>query len=200
MLTQAEPGTILDSTLAGPSSTPIRLALMALGVAVTAAAAQFTLPLPGTDVPFTLTPMAVMLCGAVLGARLGATSQIAYLAAGAIGLQVFAPDPRLPVGALRLIGPTAGYLLSYPFAAWLAGYLSERGWDRRYLTSLAALLSSLAVIYIGGLAWRLTWMRSFDLAVATSVLPFVLPDIVKAFVAAAILPQAWRFVGRSTSR
>jgi biotin transport system substrate-specific component len=200
MLTQAEPGTILDSTLAGQSAMPIRLALTALGVAVTAAAAQFTLPIPGTDVPFTLTPMAVMLCGAVLGSRLGAASQIAYLTAGAIGFQVFAPDPRLPMGALRLLGPTAGYLFSYPCAAWVAGLLSERGWDRRYLTSLGAMLASLAVIYLGGMAWRMTWLRSVDLTFATSVLPFVLPDVAKALLGAAILPQAWRLVGRGSPR
>jgi biotin transport system substrate-specific component len=196
MLTHAGTGTILDRSLADSAfAVPARIAVIALAVVLTAAAAQFTMPLPGTDVPFTLTPLVVLLAGAVLGSRSGALSQVLYLAAGAAGLEVFAPDPRLPLGALRLLGPTAGYLLSYPIAAWVCGRLAERGWDRRYLTSLAAMLAGLSVIYAGGLAWRLTWLRSIDLAVATSILPFVVPDIVKAGLAAAILPQAWRFAG-----
>lgn len=148
-----------------------------------------------TDVPFVLTPMAVLLGGAALGSRLGALSQVIYLMLGAAGLQVFAPDPRLPMGLLRVFGPTGGYLMAYPLAAFAAGWLAERGWDRRYATSFAAMLMGLLVIYAGGVAWRMTVLRSFDVAVATSVVPFVASDVLKAAAAAMILPQAWRLLG-----
>ena len=68
---------------------------------------------------------------AALGSRAGAVTEILYLAAGAAGLRVCAPSAELPPGALRLLGPTGGYLMAYPIAAFVAGYFAERGWDRR---------------------------------------------------------------------
>jgi biotin transport system substrate-specific component len=190
---------LVRSTAGHSLRVPIRAAAVALGVVFTALSAQFTLPVPFTDVPFSLVPMAVLMTGAALGSRLGAATQALYLLLGVAGLQVFAPDPRLPAGALRLIGPTGGYLLSYPLAAFVAGWLSERGWDRRYVTSCAALAIGLIVIYAGGLSWRLILLGSLDVAVMTSVVPFVLPDLFKVAVAAAVLPQVWRALGRRDS-
>src|SRR5262249_21561858 len=86
--------------------------------------AQVSVPLPFTPVPFTLQPMIVLLGGAALGARLGASSQVLYLGLGLLGLPVFAVSPTLPPGAARLIGPTAGFLLSYPLAAFVTGWLA----------------------------------------------------------------------------
>ncbi len=138
MNANAATGSLLSRTL---SHSDVRVSGRAiavlLAVALTALSAQFTLPFPGTAVPLVLTPLAVMLTGAVLGSRLGFLTQALYLAAGIAGLPVFAPSVTLPPGALRLIGPTAGYLLAYPVAAFVTGWLAERGWDRRYLTSLA---------------------------------------------------------------
>ena len=189
--------TILDHSLGQASSSAlVRAGLVALGVAVTAGSAQFTLPLPMTDVPFTFTPLAVMLTGAALGSRLGAMTQALYLALGAAGLQVFAPSIGLPQGALRLAGPTGGYLLAYPLAAFATGWLAERGWDRRYVTSFVSMLAGLAIIYAGGVAGRFIWLQSWSVVVATSVTPFLVADVLKAAAAAMILPQAWRLIGR----
>ena len=99
--------------------------------AVTAAAAQVSVSIPFTDVPFTMQPMVVLMGGLALGPRLGATAQILYLAAGIAGLPVFAISPVLPMGAGRLLGPTGGYLMSYPLAAFVTGTLAARGFDRR---------------------------------------------------------------------
>ena len=104
---------------------------MLFAVAVTAFAAQFTTSVPFTAVPFTFTPVAVLMTGAVLGARLGATAQALYVIAGMSGLAVFAPSATLPPGVLRVLGPTGGYLLAYPVAAFATGWLAEHGWDRR---------------------------------------------------------------------
>jgi len=101
-----------------------RAAAVVLGALIVAAAAQVSIPLPGTPVPMTLQPMAVLLVGGLLGAPLGALSMILYLAMGAAGLPVFTPTVPL-VGFARLFGPTGGYLLAYPIAAYAAGWFSD---------------------------------------------------------------------------
>jgi biotin transport system substrate-specific component len=190
-------GTLLNALTAGADMTgAIRAAAVLFVAALTAAASQVSIPLPFTPVPFTLQPMIVLLGGAALGSRLGMSAQLAYLMAGAAGLPVFAASPVLPQGALRLLGPTGGFLLSYPFAAFVAGWLAERGFDRRYLTSVLAMAAGLAVIFACGATW-LAWFarpagRGLDVALHQAVYPFVLADIVKLFAAAAVLPLAWR--------
>ncbi len=190
-------GTIFGRTLDQPAlQVPVKIGAIALAVGLTATAAQFTIPLPFTAVPFTLTPLVVMLTGAALGARLGALTQALYLLAGVAGLAVFTPSVTLPPGALRLMGPTGGYLLAYPLAAFATGYLAERGWDRRYVTSVASMLIGLAIIFAGGVAWlTIAFAPSFSAALATGFLPFVLADVLKAAAAAAILPAAWTLLG-----
>ena len=155
--------------------------------ALTAAAAQISVPLPFTQVPFTFQPMVVLLGGLALGSRLGFASQVLYLLAGIAGLPVFAASVTLPPGALRLLGPTGGYLMSYPIAAFLAGYLAERGFDRRYLTSVLAMLAGLLVIYACGAAWLGLFARAgasapigLQAALVAGVYPFVVADLVKA--------------------
>ena len=191
-------GSLLEVSLGAASSPTFafvaRAAAVTFAVALTAAAAQFTVPVPFTAVPFTLTPLVVLLVGAALGSRLGAAAQVAYLAAGLAGLPVFAPSLILPPGAARLLGPTGGYLLAYPAAAFVTGYLAERRWDRSFLSSVAAMLAGLAVIYSGGLAWMLVYTGSFQTAVSQAILPFVVADIAKAVMAAMLLPTAWRFL------
>ncbi|HEX5068983.1 MAG TPA: biotin transporter BioY [Vicinamibacterales bacterium] len=174
-----------------------RAAGVLLAVALTAAAAQCSSPLPFTSVPFTLTPLAVMLTGAALGSRLGFVAQALYLAAGAAGLAVFTPSITLPPGAARLVGPSGGYLLAYPVAAFITGWLAERGWDRRYLSSLASMLIGLAVIFAGGVSWlSLMPGQTPGSALAQGFLPFIALDIVKAAIAAKILPLTWTLLAK----
>ena len=167
---------------------------------LTAAAAQISVPLPFTQVPFTFQPTVVLLSGLVLGPRLGAASQVLYLAAGIAGLPVFAASPVLPPGVWRLLGPTGGYLLSYPLAAFVAGAFARRGFDRRYLTSIVAMALGLVVIYTCGTLW-LAYASVGRTAVglasafATGVAPFVVADVVKLAAAAGIVPGLWRLVG-----
>ena len=117
--------TVLSTLVAGSTlDSAIKVAAVLLVTALTAVAAQISVPLPFTPVPFTLQPMVVLLGGAALGARLGMASQVLYLALGIAGFPVFAASAVLPQGALRLLGPTGGYLMSYPFAAFVAGALA----------------------------------------------------------------------------
>jgi len=181
------------------SSLVTRAVAVLFFAALTAAAAQISVPLPFTQVPFTFQPTVVLLSGLVLGPRLGAASQLLYLAAGVAGLPVFAASPALPPGAWRLLGPTGGYLLSYPLAAFIVGALARRGFDRRYLTSIAAMALGLVVIYTCGtlwLAYASVGRTAIGLAsaFATGVVPFVIADIVKLAAAAGIVPGLWRLV------
>ena len=173
----------------------VRAAGVMFMIALTAAAAQISFPIPGTAVPFTLQPMIVILAGAALGSRLGAASQMGYLALGIMGLPIFAASPLLPQGAARLLGPTGGYLMAYTVAAFVTGLLAERGFDRRISTSIVAMLAGVAVIYAGGLSWLATMhVGNVTLAIAAGAAPFLVADVCKAILAAAALPQAWKLL------
>ncbi|TAK12719.1 MAG: biotin transporter BioY [Acidobacteria bacterium] len=189
-------GSLIDrAARVSPFGTALKVASVAFGVALTAAAAQFTMPVPFSAVPFALTPMAVLLVGAALGARLGAATQSLYLLAGIAGLDVFVPSATLPPGAARLVGPTGGFLLAYPLAAFVTGWLAERGWDRKYASSALAMVAGLAIIYLGGASWyTATITHSFRATLATSIIPFAPIDIAKILLASAILPTVWKTI------
>jgi biotin transport system substrate-specific component len=199
-MTHTTAGTLVG-TLASRTDTAraLRVAAVLFVATLTAVAAQVSVHLPFTPVPLTLQPMIVLLGGAALGSRLGAASQILYLAAGIAGLPVFAASAVLLPGPLRLLGPTGGYLLSYPLAAYMTGWLAERGFDRRYLTSVLAMAAGLAVIFACGVTWLAWFARpaaaGFDAAVRTGFLAFLPVDIYKILVAATILPAMWKFTG-----
>ncbi len=198
MIAHASSGSLLSHSISrADAGAPARTVAVVLAVAVTAASAQFTTPLPFTQVPFVLTPFAVMLTGAALGSRLGFLAQAMYLALGAFGLPVFAPSIELLPGAARLIGPTGGYLLAYPVAAFVTGWCAERGWDRRYFSSFASMLAGLAVIYAGGVSWlALLPGQSLASAIIGGFLPYIALDLLKAAAAAKILPSVWSLLGR----
>jgi biotin transport system substrate-specific component len=203
----AHTGTLLNVVATrvedGTEGRAIRLASVLFITVLTAAAAQVSFPLPFTQVPFTFQPMVVLLGGLVLGSKLGFASQVLYLTAGIVGLPVFAASATLPPGLLRLLGPTGGYLMAYPFAAFLVGYLAERGFAKRYLTSVAAMLVGLALIYASGTLWLAFFARlpsgnaavGLTAALASGVYPFVLADLAKLAAAAGITPGLWRLIG-----
>ncbi|MDP2053670.1 MAG: biotin transporter BioY [Acidobacteriota bacterium] len=190
--------TILDqvSMRAGSASvwTGVQVLSVAFVAVLTAAAEQLSFPLPFTPVPFTIQPMVVLIGAAVLGSRLGALSQILYLTLGLAGLPVFAFSPELPQGFLRLMGPTGGYLMAYPAAAFLTGLLAERGLDRRYLSSILAMAAGLSVIFAGGVLWLANGV-GMTAALAIGLYPFVIVDVIKIVAAGLVLPSAWKFLG-----
>ena len=160
--------------------------------ALIAIAAQIAIPLPFTPVPLTLQPLAVIFLGAALGSTRGAAAAALYLLEGFSGLPVFAQGHG---GPMWLYGATAGYLFSYPFAAWTAGFVSERGWGSTVVRAVTGMLLALGVIYLGGWSWlaALTGARA---AFVAGVAPFVLADIVKVAIGAALLPKAQQLVAR----
>jgi biotin transport system substrate-specific component len=192
------------ATMTKPFDAPMRateqVCAVVLVTGLTAIAAQVSIHLPFTPVPFTFQPMVVLVGAMALGSRLGAASQMLYLALGIAGMPVFAASPLLPQGAARLLGPSGGYLMSYPLAAFVTGWLAERGFDRRYLTAVVAMAFGLAIVYAGGTAWLAIASRparNVSAALAAGVVPFVAADVLKLFVAAGVMPGLWKITGRA---
>jgi len=161
--------------------------------ALTGAASQVSVTLPGTMIPFTLQPVAVLLAGAVLGARLGAASQALYLAAGIVGASMFAWSPVLLPGAARLLGPTGGFLMAFPVAAFVTGLMSERGLTRHYAGAVLSMLAGAVALYAGGIAWAVATLPGASFA---AFLPYAASDLVKALLVAPVVPALRRALAR----
>jgi biotin transport system substrate-specific component len=159
---------------------------------LTAVAAQIVIPIG--PVPITGQTFAVLLTGALLGSRLGAMAMIAYLIEGASGLPFFAGGH---VGLAHLMGPTGGYLIAFPAAAFITGAFAEHGWDRRFFSATAAMFIGSVVIIVCGFSWFALLTRSNPFAAfRLTVAPFIPGDIIKILLAAAVLPSGWRLLRR----
>jgi biotin transport system substrate-specific component len=157
---------------------------------LTALSAQIVIPIP--PVPFTAQTFAVVLTGALLGSRLGAITMIVYLIEGASGLPFFSGGSG---GYWHLLGPTGGYLVAFPAAAYITGAFAEHEWDRRFLTAVAAMAIGTIVILLAGWMWfSLVLRTSPALTVFDTVLKFVPGDVLKICLAAAVLPSGWKLV------
>jgi len=167
------------------------IALVLGASAFVALMAQVAIPLPFSPVPLTGQTFAVLLVGAALGSRRGALAMSAYLLEGLAGLPVFAGGMA---GPAVLIGPRGGYLIGFIAMAWLVGWLSERGLDRRVDTALIAFVLGEVVLYLCGLA-VLAIFVGVENAPAMGLLPFLPGDAIKIAAAALTLPAAWRIVG-----
>lgn len=189
----------LSKTLFPSRSLTRDVLLVLAGSLLIALLAQPEIKLPFSPVPITLQTLGVLLVGAVLGSRLGFLAGVAYLLEGLV-LPVFAggatwANPRIPF--------TAGFLLSFPVAAGLVGYLVERyGLDRSIPKTLVAMLLANVVIYLIGLPFlgsALVGIGKFSGLsglLAAGMTPFLIGDLTKAIAAAILLPLAWRFVKR----
>lgn len=161
------------------------VALILVGSWLVALFAQIQIPL--WPVPITGQTFGVLLIGALLGSRRGTLSLLAYLAQGAAGLPFFAGSAA---GIAVLAGPTGGYLVGFVAAAYVVGWLSERGWDRRFATAVAAMLVGNLVIYTFGLSWLVHFVGRETLLQA-GLLPFLPGDLAKILLAALVLPSGW---------
>jgi biotin transport system substrate-specific component len=170
-----------------------RLVGVAIGTLVTIIAARISIPMQ--PVPFTLQPLAVLLGGMVLGARDGALSQLTYIALIALGL----PLDANAVGQAALFGPTGGYLIGFIAAAFVSGLLVERAGTRLWQRWLAGVVG-IFVIYLFGVP-VLMLVRGIDLGAALTggVAPFIIPDLVKAFIAAAMTESGRALLLRKTN-
>jgi biotin transport system substrate-specific component len=160
-----------------------------------ALSAQIVIPIG--PIPITGQTFAVLLTGALLGSRLGAITMIVYLIEGASGLPFFRGGGA---GIAHLMGPTGGYLIAFPAAAFITGAFAEHGWDRRFLTAAAAMAIGSVVIMLSGWAWFMLLMHASPLvALFDTVIKFIPGDIIKILLAAAVLPTGWKLVGQKRS-
>ena len=171
-----------------PASGLLRNAVLAVvGSLVVAAAAQVNVPM--IPVPMTLQSLAVLMIGAAYGSRLGAATLALYALEGAIGLPVFA---EFKSGVMLA---SFGYVLGFIAAAYVVGFLAERGWDRSPVKMFASMILGAAVLYVPGLLWLSAWIGA-EKAIQFGLLPFIVGDVVKAAVAALGFPAAWALLGR----
>lgn len=164
------------------------------GAGLVAALSRLSLPLPFSPVPLTGQTLGVLIVGAALGSRRGFLSLMTYLSAGASGLPVFAMGGA---GPGWLLGPTGGYLMSFPMAAALVGFLVEKGWGRNLFLALSAMILASLAIYLVGASWLAAF--GFD-PLRAGVLPFVPGDMLKILLASAILFASGRGLGQRRER
>jgi biotin transport system substrate-specific component len=170
-------------------------AVLALaGAAFVGLAAQVSFHLGFTPVPITGQTFAVLLVGAAYGSVLGAASLSLYLLLGVVGVPWYSEQKH---GWEVFSGTTGGYIVGFVLAAALTGFLAERGWDKKFSSSIAAMLTGSVVIYACGVIWL---HHSIGVGWSTTLVdglyPFVPGDIVKLYLAAAALPAAWSVVRR----
>jgi len=188
--TTSIPAAVLTRIVRGRAALDVLLVVVAS--AIIAIAAQIAIPIPGTVVPLTMQPLAVLLVGITLGSTRGAAAAALYLLEGFSGMPVFAQGHG---GAIWLAGPTAGYLFSYPFAAFVAGWFSERGWGSTIVRAVAGMLVALGIIYLGGWSWLSAFIGAKNSWLG-GVRPFILADIIKVAVGASLLPQLQRMLAK----
>ena len=163
-------------------STVTQVLAVLFGTLVLAASSQVSVPM--VPVPMTMQTLAVTLVGALYGWRLGGLTILVWLAQGALGLPVFAGGSG---GFVRFFGPTAGYLLAFPIAGALTGWLVERGWNGSKLPlAFAAMLIGNALCLVLGAAW-LAAMVGLPKAIAVGVAPFLLGAALKSVLGAGVL-------------
>jgi len=194
-MSAARPLTLADVAVPRTSAL-LNVLLVVAASLVTAGAAQVEIRLPWTPVPITGQTFAVLLTGAVLGSRRAFLAMCLYLAEGSAGLPFFSGGAA---GFAKLLGPTGGYLIAFPFAAALTGLLAERGWDRRPLTMFAAMLLGSTIIFALGLA-QLSGFVPEGALLASGLLPFIPGDIIKSALAAGVFPALWKLVSRLEGR
>lgn len=189
MTTQVHHDTAAAATTeTGLGGLRMTLALV-FAVAFVGAAAQLSVPVPGTPVPVSLQDLAVLVVGVVLGPGLGASAMVAYLAAGALGAPVFSNGHA---GFPWLLGATGGYLMAYPLAAWIVGHAVRR--PRRWFLVLAGAVAAQAVVFLGGVS-QLLLLTGHDLgtAVALGMVPFLPGALLKTGLALAFVAALARF-------
>jgi len=154
--------------------------------------------IPAGPVPITGQTFVVLLTGALLGSRLGAMAMIVYLIEGASGLPFFYGGSG---GLGHLLGPTGGYLVAFPAAAFITGAFAEHDWDRRFLSAVAAMAIGSVVIMLSGWTWfALLTNTPMSVAFQLTVLKFIPGDIIKILLAAAVLPAGWALLKRRASQ
>lgn len=178
---------------AGENRLARNLLLAIVGTGLLTLSAKIQVPIP--FVPMTMQTFVVLVIGMAYGWRLGAATVLLYLAEGAAGLPVFASTPPKIAGLAYLMDTTGGFLAGFVVAAALCGWLAERGWDRSLWRTAVAMLLGHAVILLMGFAWLLNFLP-LERAYVAGVATFYWATVIKTALAVAVMPAAWKLIGR----
>lgn len=168
-------------------------AVVVLGTLLLTASAKIQVPF--WPVPMTMQTFVVLFLGAALGPRLGALTVLLYLAQGAGGLPVFAGTPEKGLGIAYMAGPTGGYLIGFVAAAFVVGWLAERGWDRSVLRLFVAMAVGHLVLFAFGVMW-LAQLVGLEKAWLLGVVPFYAATLFKTALGACLMPALWQLAKR----
>jgi biotin transport system substrate-specific component len=166
--------------------------------ALTAICAQIVIPIPGTPVPFTMQIFAVLVGAAAIGPWRGVMSMALYLAIGALGAPIFSDGGS---GVARIFSATGGYLIGFIAAAWVVGYLAQRGESKKWFSAALAFLVGSLIIYAFGVSGLVLFAGMTPAeAISKGMLPFIAGDVIKAAAAGVTLPLAWRLTKPNSNR
>ncbi len=166
------------------------IALVIGGSLLIALSARAKVMLPFSPIPVTAQTFAVLMIGTLLGAKLGSLAVIAYIIEGIVGLPFFTSG----AGYAALLGWTGGYLVGFIPAAYLTGFLAQKGWDKRIGTTILAMILGNLVIYTFGLLWLTHLMGISKTVLSEGLYLFIFGDLLKIALAAALLPAGWKLL------
>jgi len=193
--------TLVDRVIARSWASDI--ALVIAGTALVAVLAQVAVPL--WPVPVTGQTLAVLLVGASLGAARGAASLALYAVLGLAGLPIFAPqdDGSHLTGLAALTAPSFGYIIGFIASAAIVGWAAERSWDRGWYKPIITFIGGSLVVFAFGLPWLAVALGQFGLpndpqsVLISGFYPFIIGGVIKAAIAAALLPALWAAAERA---
>ena len=165
-----------------------QIVLAVLGTLVLTLSAKTKVVLGPVDM--SLQTLAVLLIGASFGFRLGVATLLLYMAEGAVGFPVFQSSPEKGVGIAYMLGTTGGYLAGFVVMAAIVGWAADRGFDRNPIKLFGVMLSANAIMLAMGFAWLATLIGA-EKAWAFGVAPFIVGDLIKVALAAALVPAVW---------
>ena len=171
------------------------IGLVIAGSILIALAAQFYFPLPFSPVPITGQTFAVLLLAALYGHNRGGLTVLTYLILGIAGRPVFASGT---FGIATILGPTGGYLIGFLPAAYVVGFLSKCGWDRKAWSTAISMIIGNIIIYLFGISW-LSQFVGWDNVLQTGFLPFLIGDAAKIALATVLLPSGWKLLNKSSN-
>jgi len=184
--------TIAQSIWPGSNAVVRGIAFAVLGSLLLTLAAKVKIPFE--PVPVTMQVFVVLALGLLMGARLATATVLLYLAQGAAGLPVFTGTPEKGIGLAYMLQGTGGYLIGFVLAAGIVGWLADRGFSRNIWLAAVAALLGLAAIYVPGVAW-LGALFGWDKPIlAWGFWPFIVPDLMKAALAALLIPASWHLI------
>ena len=179
-----------------PRTLALDIVLVVAGAALVTILAQLVIPLQ--PVPITGQTLAVLLVGSTLGAVRGSLAMVLYALLGLVGLPVFSDGTH---GASIVFGATGGYIVGFILSAAMVGWLAERQWDRKVLKALATFAAGSLAVFAIGLPWlSITLHLNLAQTLAAGFYPFIIGGIIKAVIAAGLLPLGWRGADKLAER